>query len=102
MISQKISEKFTEFVGDVENLSKDAWDRLQKQTNFILSRLDDESIAKINQLMETGAFKSRAEIVRFLVKRGLEAESERFAGMEEYSTQIKDLELKLQNIANGI
>eukprot|EP01156_Anaeramoeba_ignava_P004280 Anaeramoba_ignava/a228810_21.p1 GENE.a228810_21~~a228810_21.p1 ORF type:complete len:103 (-),score=20.36 a228810_21:49-357(-) len=102
MTSQKISEKFIAFIDDIENLSKDAWENLQKQTNFIFARLDEESKNKINLLMETGAFKSRAELISLLIKRGIEAESERFEGIEHYASQITDLELKIQNMTQGI
>lgn len=102
MTSQKTSKPISDFVDDVEALSKDAWELLQKQTHLIFLRLDADSQHKINQLMETGAFKNRATLIRLLIKRGIEAESERFNGIDEYATQIKELELKLQNMKSGI
>lgn len=102
MTSQKISEMFVAFIDDVENLSKEAWEHLQNQTNFIFARLDEESKKKINQLMETGAFKNRAELISLLIKRGIEAESDRFEGINTYASEIKELELKLQNMTQGI
>ena len=93
---------FIAFIDDVENISKEAWEHLQKQTSFIFAQLDEESKTKINQLMETGAFKSRAELISILIKKGIVAESERFEGINTYASEIKELELKLQNMTQGI
>lgn len=102
MISPKMSERIDSMVKEVEELGKDTWNTLQKASRILVFRCDDETKEKLNLLMESEAFKNRADVVKFLISKGIEADRGAFEEIDAVSDKISELEGKLQEIANGI
>ena len=69
---------------------------LSGRENVIMVRINEESLAKIDELVETGIFKSRSESAAFLLREGIKARTDLFEKISEKIKQIQSLKEELQ------
>lgn len=86
----------------VEEISKETWNSIQKRTNVVMVRMDDDSFEKIDVLVDAKVCKSRSEAAAYLISKGIESQNETFEKITELSTQIKDLRGKMYDIAKNV
>jgi len=61
-------------------------------------RVNDESLGRIDQLVEAGIFRSRSESAAFLIARGAAAEAELFEKINEKVAEINRLRDELKGM----
>ena len=59
--------------------------------NVVMTRLNDDDLAKIDALVEVEAFKSRSEATAFFIKEGMNARKDLFDKVKETVDKIKEL-----------
>jgi len=79
-----------------KNLLKDA---LQGRGNVLMVRLNDEALARIDQLVEATLFGSRSECAAFLIAAGIESRKEIFARLGAHTEEIRRLKEQLRQVA---
>ncbi|RLE63458.1 MAG: hypothetical protein DRN53_02185 [Thermoprotei archaeon] len=87
------AEKVEEMLKDIEKIEKQiikAW----KRSNVVMTRLNDEDMAKVDALVEVGIFDSRSEAVAFLVHEGIKARKDIFDKIMPIVNQIQELRKK--------
>ena len=77
----------------VKQLAK-AW----KRSNVVMTRLNDEDMAKVDALVEVGIFDSRSEAVAFLVHEGIKARKDIFDKIMPIVEQIRELRKKAKEV----
>ena len=68
----------------------------RKRDNVVMVRVDEENLSRIDELVESGQFKSRSEATAFLISEGIKAKQEMFEKMAEKISQIQDLRTELE------
>lgn len=86
----------------VEEIGKETWNSIQKRTNVVMVRMDDNSLEKIDTLVDAKVCKSRSEAAAYLISKGIAAQQETFDQITELSKQINDLRGKMHDIAKDI
>ena len=66
--------------------------------NVVMVRVDQDTIDKIDHLVDAGICKSRSESASFLIDEGVKACSELFAKINDKLRQIQQLKNELQDI----
>ena len=66
--------------------------------NVVMVRVDQDTIEKIDQLVDAGICKSRSESAAFLIDEGVKACSELFAKINDKLGQIQQLKSELKDI----
>ena len=80
---------------------KEAVDRaLSRRDNVVMVRLNDESITRVDELVEAGVVSSRSEAVAFLVSEGIGAQSELFERIGQKVEQIRKVKQELRDLLN--
>jgi len=64
----------------------------------LMVRVNDEALKRIDQLVETGIFKSRSESVAFLISEGIKAQTALFERIESKIQEIEKLRAELKSI----
>ena len=67
--------------------------------NVVMVRLGDESVARLDDLVESGLFGSRSEAAAFLVGAGIQAQSKLFERIAMQTSEIKRLRTSLREAA---
>ncbi len=67
---------------------------LEGRDNVVMTRLNDDDLAKIDALVELEAFKSRSEAAAFFIKEGINARKDIFEKVMNTVNQIKELKEK--------
>lgn len=86
----------------VEEIGKETWNSIQKRTNVVMVRMDDDSFEKIDTLVDAKVCKSRSEAAAYLISKGIAAQQETFDEITELSKKINDLRGKMHDIAKNI
>lgn len=68
------------------------------RNNVVMMRVDQDTIDKIDQLVDAGICKSRSESAAFLIDEGVKACSELFAKINDKLRQIQRLKNELKDI----
>lgn len=68
------------------------------RNNVVMMRVDQDTIDKIDQLVDAGICKSRSESAAFLIDEGVKACSELFARINDKLRQIQQLKSELKDI----
>jgi len=68
------------------------------RNNVVMVRVNDESLGRIDQLVEAGIFRSRSESAAFLIARGAAAEAELFEKINEKVAEINRLRDELKGM----
>ena len=80
---------------------KDAVDRaISRRENVVMVRLNNESITRVDELVEAGVVASRSEAVAFLVSEGIGAQSELFERIGQKVEQIRKVKQELRDLLN--
>jgi Arc/MetJ-type ribon-helix-helix transcriptional regulator len=66
-------------------------DGLEGRGNVVMTRLNDDDLAKIDALVEVEVFKSRSEASAFFIKEGINARKDLFDKVMKTVDQIKEL-----------
>jgi len=64
---------------------------LEGRDNVVMTRLNDDDLAKIDALVEVEVFKSRSEAAAFFIKEGVQARSDLFGKVMQTVEQIRKL-----------
>ena len=59
-------------------------------------RVDEENLDRIDELVESGQFRSRSEATAFLISEGIKSKQEMFDKISEKISQIQDLKTELE------
>ena len=86
----------------VEEIGKETWNSIQKRTNVVMVRMDDNSLEKIDTLVDAKVCKSRSEAAAYLISKGITSQGETFDEITVLSKQINDLRGKMHDIAKNI
>lgn len=64
----------------------------------VMVRVNAESLSKINQLVESGIFRSRSESAAYLIARGIQADHDLFSKLEQKLGEINKLREELHQM----
>ncbi len=67
---------------------------LDGRENVVMTRLNDDDLAKIDALVEVEVFKSRSEAAAFFIREGINARKDLFEKVMKTVGQIKELKEK--------
>ena len=68
----------------------------RKRDNVVMVRVDEENLTRIDELVESGQFRSRSEATAFLIGEGVKSKQQMFEKMSEKVSQIQDLKAELE------
>ena len=69
----------------------------QARSNVVMVRLGDQALDALDQLVETGLFRSRSDSAAFLIAAGMESQSEMLSEIARHTTQIKEVRERLRD-----
>jgi hypothetical protein len=69
--------------------------------HVLMVRVNDATLEKVDQLVESGMFKSRSESAAYLIAKGINADYELFGKISEKVSQINKLRDELKDIVVG-
>ena len=72
-----------------ENLKETVQGALSARDNVVMVRLNGESVARLDELVEAGVVGSRSESAAFLIAEGIKARSDLF---EKISAKVKEIQ----------
>lgn len=64
----------------------------------VMARVNGESLSKIDQLIESGIFRSRSESAAYLIARGIQADDDLFGKLEQKLGEINKLREELHRM----
>lgn len=70
-----------------------------RRGHVVMVRLGDESVVRLDELVEAGLFGSRSEAAAFLVGAGIQAQKELFEKISRQSARIKKIRTSLRRSA---
>ena len=83
-----------------ENLRETLQDTLSARRNVVMVRLNKESLARLDDLVEAGVVNSRSEAAAFLIGKGTEAAAGLFDRISDKIEQIRKTKEELREILN--
>jgi hypothetical protein len=81
-----------------ESIGKAIESALSAREHVVMVRVNDESLTKLDHLVEAGIFKSRSESAAFLISEGIKAQSVLFEKISNKIEEINKLRGELKNI----
>jgi Arc/MetJ-type ribon-helix-helix transcriptional regulator len=81
-----------------ESIGKAIETALSAREHVVMVRVNDESLTKLDHLVEAGIFKSRSESAAFLISEGIKAQSALFERISNKIEEINKLRNELKNI----
>lgn len=90
------SKTLTEAIKQVEGLGKELGKALQDRANVVMVRVNNESLAYLDMLVEADVTKSRSESAAFLINEGIKANGALFGRIREITDQIAALKARLR------
>ena len=81
-----------------ESISKAIETALSAREHVVMVRVNDESLTKLDHLVEAGIFKSRSESAAFLISEGIKGQSGLFERISNKIEEINRLRSELKNI----
>ncbi len=94
--SKTINEAIKQVETFTENISKALSNALQDRVNVVMVRVNDESLAYLDMLVEADVTRSRSESAAFLINEGIKANQELFNRIREITDQIAELKAQLR------
>lgn len=70
----------------------------QGRDYVVMVRVNGESLSKIDQLIDSGIFRSRSESAAYLIARGIQADGELFSKLEQKLGEINKLREELHRM----
>ena len=83
-----------------ENLKETLEGALSARENVLMVRLNKESLARVDELVEADVVGSRSESAAFLIGEGIKARAELFERMSEKIEQIRKAKDELRELLN--
>jgi hypothetical protein len=90
------SKTLTEAIKQVEGLGKELGKALQDRANVVMVRVNNESLAYLDMLVEADVTKSRSESAAFLINEGIKVNDALFGRIREITDQIAALKAQLR------
>jgi Arc/MetJ-type ribon-helix-helix transcriptional regulator len=81
-----------------ESISKAIESALSARDHVVMVRVNDESLKRLDELVQSGIFKSRSESAAFLISEGVKAQEPLFARITEKIGEIERLRSELKTI----
>jgi len=99
---EDIASSVKEFASKIpESISKAVERALSGRDFPLMVRINDESLKRIDALVESGIFKSRSESAAFLISEGIKAQNALFERIESKIKEIEKLRGELKNIIHA-
>lgn len=83
-----------------ESIGKAIETALSAREHVVMVRVNDESLTRLDHLVEAGIFKSRSESAAFLISEGIKAQSALFERISNKIEEINKLRSELKNIVS--
>ncbi len=87
---------FKEAVKTVENIGQTIGDALQSRGNVVMVRVNDDTLRRLDQLVDAEVTKSRSESAAYLINEGIKANDALFQKINEITDQIAQLRSQLR------
>ena len=94
--SKTINEAFKQVETFTESISKALGSALQDRANVVMVRVNDDSLAYLDMLVDADITKSRSESAAFLINEGIKANQGLFDKIREITDQIAALRAQLR------
>jgi Arc/MetJ-type ribon-helix-helix transcriptional regulator len=96
-VAQKTGEAINKAT---ESIGKAIDSALAARDHVVMVRVNDDSLKSLDELVQTGIFKSRSEAAAFLISEGVKAQSALFERISERIKEIERLRAELKGIVN--
>ena len=96
-----INDAFKQVEKQFENISKALGSALQDRANVVMVRVNDDSLAYLDMLVEADITKSRSESAAFLVNEGIKDNEALFNRIREITDQIVALKSQLRDVVSA-
>jgi Arc/MetJ-type ribon-helix-helix transcriptional regulator len=83
-----------------ESIGKAIESALSARDHVVMVRVNDDSLNKLDALVQTGIFKSRSESAAFLISEGIKAQSALFDRIAQKIADIERLKGELKSIVH--
>jgi Arc/MetJ-type ribon-helix-helix transcriptional regulator len=83
-----------------ESIGKAIESALSARYHVVMVRVNDESLKRLDALVQSGIFKSRSEAAAFLISEGVRAQEPLFERISERISEIERLQSELKSIVN--
>lgn len=83
--------------GATESISKAIESALSARDHVVMVRVNDDTLKKLEALVQSGIFKSRSEAAAFLIVEGIKAQEALFHRIEDKITEIERLRNELRD-----
>ena len=70
----------------------------RRRNNVVMVRVDEEHLNRIDELVESGQFRSRSEATAFLISAGIKSKQQMFDKIAEKISQIQGLRTELETM----
>lgn len=84
-----------------ESISKAIESALSARDHVVMVRVNDDSLKKLDALVQSGIFKSRSESAAFLISEGIKAQGALFERISERIQEIERLRSELKDIVKA-
>lgn len=96
---KEVAQKTGEVINKAtESIGKAIESALSARDHVVMVRVNDESLRKLDALVQSGIFKSRSESAAFLISEGIKAQDVLFSRISERITEIERLRSELKEI----
>ena len=83
-----------------ENLKQALQGALSSRENVVMVRLNKESLARLDELVDASLVGSRSEAAAFLIAQGVKANGDLFGRISEKIGQIREMREELRQLLN--
>lgn len=84
-----------------ESISKAIESALSARDHVVMVRVNEESLRKLDALVQSGIFKSRSESAAFLIGEGIKSQSALFDSIAQKIEEIERLRSELKSIVHN-
>ena len=95
VVAQKTGEVLNKAT---ESISKAIESALSARDHVVMVRVNDDSLRRLDALVQSGIFKSRSEAAAFLISEGVKAQEPLFSRIDERIKEIERLRSELKDI----
>jgi Arc/MetJ-type ribon-helix-helix transcriptional regulator len=96
---KEVAQKTGEVINKAtESIGKAIESALSARDHVVMVRVNDDSLKKLDALVQSGIFKSRSEAAAFLISEGIKAQETLFSRISERISEIERLRSELKEI----
>ena len=96
---KEVAQKTGEVLGKAtESIGKAIESALSARDHVVMVRVNDDSLKKLDALVQSGVFKSRSEAAAFLIGEGIKTQDALFSRISERIAEIERLRAELKSI----